>query len=144
MNQKDIVASLTYGFSEIYTKNVDWGNPDKFDAEADDLDSWVHVSIPSITMERRRVGKPRRGTFRMQVIIAARTQDDLYACDKLAGEITELLEHWQPVIKDYSTSAETPVGYAMLHEAQMMEDESDKDTWQRRRIEIEGHFHEVA
>jgi hypothetical protein len=145
MSEYHVISSLTQGFSDLYVesdRNVDWGNPSKFDAEADDLESWVCVTIPSISMKPRRRNGPREGTFRMQIIAEARVQDDLYACERLVQIITELIEHWNPVIRDYTESDEPVMGRAMLNEAQVFGDESPRDHWQRRRIEITGRVQE--
>lgn len=143
MKDIDVIASLTQGFSDLYSGKIDYTNPEKFDPEGEGLENWACVNVTNISMDRRRKGKPRRGTFILQVVCEARTQDNLYACKSLASDIVDLLEHWEPAIKNFRTVGEPVVGYAQLHEARTVDEDSARDSWQRCRVEVEGTVQEV-
>ena len=144
MNEHHVRSSILNYFSETYAGTVDWGDPERFDPQSEDVSSWAYCTVDNLQQGPERV--ERFITFRVVIQCYGRTNTDLYAASRLAANAADALRGKTFEAQDFDESAEPVVGTIRIYEPRMSDETKNlaQTGWQQVNVIFMGVAQETT
>lgn len=139
-----IVRSLYTWLSTEYTGDIDYSNPNDFDAEASDLSEWILINVTSLNSIPVRSASTRMYNLTLRIGCWYRASSDPVGHMKLASTIKEILYQSVVSVYDYDAGGDPKVGTIRFHEPQTRDhgETQDQGDWAYASVSVTGTVEE--
>lgn len=134
----EVEQSLMYYISRnVGETEIDTGPPVDFDPDADGINEWMHISVPTFRWTPGRTSN-RDANVTVVVEYHTRDQDDLYAARRGLKNVVQYLDSAQ--IEVTALHCSDVIGHLRLFEPNITN--ISQGQWQSMRAVLEGAFEE--